>query len=223
VTRRLAARQRARSVLPLLIPIPLLVIGGCAVSSASPTPVVTPSASPSPTLPEATNTLSPGVASPSPTPEPPLSIPLPTERDERVVALTISTQLAPDAGGQLVVTVANRSERRIDEIVLRWPSELGAVLFLAPFVPTDQRIADGGPPLIQPWTKWVEGPGERGEPAGTTSLGYGPMDPGMTLVVPLHATRIGPGPAAFDLQVLAGEALLTLADGSPAELRVEVP
>ena len=55
-------------------------------------------------------------------------------------------------------------------------------LFLAPFEPSDDRIREGGPPLVQEWTKWVVGPGERGEPEGTTSLGYGPIlaghDPG---------------------------------------------
>ena len=43
--------------------------------------------------------------------------------------------------------------------------------------------------LVQAWTKWVIGPGEQGEPAGTTSLGYGPMDPGMALEIPLFVTR----------------------------------
>ena len=67
------------------------------------------------------------------------------------------------------------------------------------------------------------GPGEQGEPAGTTSLGYGPLLAGATLEMPLVVTRRAPGSVAFDLQVLAGNDLLTLADGSPAELRVEVP
>ncbi|HEX2193935.1 MAG TPA: hypothetical protein VHK63_03120, partial [Candidatus Limnocylindria bacterium] len=85
------------------------------------------------------------------------------------------------------------------------------------------RIADGGPPLWQEWTKWVEGPGERGEPAGTTSLGWGPLDPGATLVIPLVVTRQAVGAVDFDLQLLAEEALLRLDDGRPAELRVQVP
>ena len=50
---------------------------------------------------------------------------------------------------------------------------VGAGTPLAPFEPSDDRIRDGGPPLVQEWTKWVIGPGERGEPAGTTS-GSGP-------------------------------------------------
>ena len=65
--------------------------------------------------------------------------------------------------------------------------------------------------------------GERGEPAGTTSLGWGPLLPRATLTIPLLVTRNAPGPVAFDLQVLAGEAILTLEAGDPAELRVQVP
>jgi hypothetical protein len=131
--------------------------------------------------------------------------------------------LPADANGRIVVTLTNLSEERISEVVLRWPTDLAEALYLAPFVPSQDRIADGGPPLVQDWTKWVEGPGERGEPAGTTSLGYGPMDPGMTLQVELFVTRAAAGPVAFDLQVLAGEALLTLESGGPAELRIEAP
>jgi hypothetical protein len=126
-------------------------------------------------------------------------------------------------GGVLIVTVTSAADERIDELVLRWPTELDQALFLAPFTPSDERIRDGGPPLVQQWTKWVIGPGEQGEPAGTTSLGYGPLLAGATLEMPLVVTRRAPGPVAFDLQVLAGNDLLTLADGSPAELRVEVP
>jgi hypothetical protein len=36
-------------------------------------------------------------------------------------------------------------------------------------------------------------------------------------------TRRADGPVAFDLQVLAGESLLTLDDGELARLRIEVP
>jgi len=49
------------------------------------------------------------------------------------------------------------------------------------------------------------------------------MDPGMQLDIPLYVTRLAPGPLAFDLQLLAGEALLKLEEGGPAELRVEIP
>jgi hypothetical protein len=55
------------------------------------------------------------------------------------------------------------------------------------------------------------------------SLGYGPLPAGGTLEIPLYVTRRADGTVAFDLQVLAGEALLVLDDGAPAELRVEVP
>jgi hypothetical protein len=128
-----------------------------------------------------------------------------------------------EQGGTMTFTVTSAAAERIDELVLRWPTELDQTLFLAPFTPSDDRIRDGGPPLVQQWTKWVIGPGEQGEPAGTTSLGYGPLLAGATLEMPLVVTRRAPGPVAFDLQVLAGNDLLTLADGSPAELRVEVP
>lgn len=64
---------------------------------------------------------------------------------------------------------------------------------------------------------------ERGEPAGTISLGWGPLDPGATLTIPIVVTRAINGPVEFDLQVLAGEALLTQQGGEPAWLRVSVP
>lgn len=134
--------------------------------------------------------------------------------------------MASDVGdetGEVVFTVTSHADERIDEIVLRWSSELNDRLFLRPFVPSEDRIRDGGPPLVQEWTKWVIGPGERGEPAGTTSLGWGPLLPGATLAIALDATRLTPGPVSFDLQLLAGESLLTLTDGEPAQARVEVP
>jgi hypothetical protein len=43
------------------------------------------------------------------------------------------------------------------------------------------------------------------------------------LTIPILVTRLAPGPVAFDLQVLAGNDLLTLEGGEPAELRVDVP
>ena len=76
---------------------------------------------------------------------------------------------------------------------------------------------------MQDWTKWVVGPVERDEPAGTTSLGYGPLLPGATLAIPIAAERLRAGPVAFDMQILAGNALLQLDDGTDAVLRVEVP
>jgi hypothetical protein len=138
------------------------------------------------------------------------------------VTVRVDPNVAADGGGEIVVTVINRSDRRVQELVLRWPTDLRQTLFLAPFRPSQQRIADGGPPLLQDWTKWVEGPGESGEPAGTTSLGWGPLLPGGTLTIPIQVSRNAPGAVAFDLQVLAGEAILALDDGSRAELRVTV-
>src|SRR5690606_32764416 len=127
---------------------------------------------------------------------PSLALDLPAGRDGRTVRVTVEPAL--DAGGgRIVVSVTSLAEARIDELVLRWPTELDERLFLAPFVPSAERIAEGGPPLVQPWTKWVVGPGEQDEPAGTTSLGYGPLLPGATLEIPLYATRVNPGPVAF--------------------------
>lgn len=158
----------------------------------------------------------------SPSPEPTLGIDLPPESDERVVEVAVEPNVGAD-GGEIVVRVTSLAEDRIGELVVRWPRELNRVLFLRPFVPSDERIREGGPPLVQTWTKWVLGPGEEGEPAGTVSLGYGPLSAGATLEIPLDVVRRADGPVEFDLQVLAENDLLTLPDGSPAELRVEVP
>lgn len=199
---------------------------GLSACAAEPSPTPASSATPTAT-PSATVTPSPDVsvspaASPTATPEPPLSIPLPETTDDRVVVVEVQPSIGPD-GGELLVTVTSRADVRIDELVLRWPTELNEQLFLAPFVPSQERIREGGPPLVQPWTKWVVGPGEQGEPEGTTSLGYGPLLPGATLSIELDATRTTAEPLAFDLQVLAGNDLLTLEGGEPAELRVEIP
>ncbi|MFN2419738.1 MAG: hypothetical protein ABR593_12610, partial [Candidatus Limnocylindria bacterium] len=126
-------------------------------------------------------------------------------------------------GGALTVTVVSGATERIDELVLRWPAELNETLFIAPFAPSWERIADGGPPLVQPWTKWVVGPGEKGEPDGTISIGWGPLLPGATLTIELDVARRAAGAVAFDFQILAGNDLLILDDGEPAELRVDVP
>lgn len=162
------------------------------------------------------------VESPSPTPPPEFTLELPTERDPRQVSVTVAPEVGAE-DGEVLVTVTSLSDERIDEIVLRWATPLDDVLFLAPFVPTPDRIREGGPPLVQDWTKWVVGPGERDEPAGTTSLGYGPLLPGATLAIPIAAERLRAGPVAFDMQILAGNALLQLDDGTDAVLRVEVP
>lgn len=198
-----------------------LVAGCVAGPSPSPPPSPTPTAAAT-DAPTATAEPTP-TATAEPTPEPELTLEMPDERDERRIAFEIAHDVAPDSGGVITVTVRYDEGPRIEELVLRWPTELGETLFLAPFVPSADRIRDGGDPLVQPWTKWVEGPGEKGEPAGTTSLGYGPMDAGLTFEIPLHVTRVGPGPTAFDLHFLAGEAILTTTDGEPAATRVELP
>ena len=186
----------------------------------SPTSTATPTRTATPT-PTATPTVAPTASAPSsptPNPEPSLSLALPEVTDPRVVTATVT----PD-GDTLMVTVASTATERIDELVLRWPAELEATLRLAPFTPSEDRIRDGGPPLQQEWTKWVVGPGEQGEPGGTISVGWGPLLPGATLEIPLVVTRVGEGAVEFDLQVLAGNDLLSFEGGVPAELRVQVP
>jgi len=201
-----------------------LVVTGCLANpSASPSASVSASAQPS-TTPATTASGQPSTSvEPTATPEPPLSLTPPPDQDRRQVAVTVDPRVPNDADGEIVVVVTNLTDRRVGELVLRWNTELDQVLYLAPFRPSEQRIRDGGPPLIQDWTKWVRGPGESGEPAGTTSLGWGPLLPGGELTIPIQVTRQQAGAVAFDLQVLAGEAILSLEDGSPAELRVTVP
>jgi hypothetical protein len=208
----------------LLIGLAIVALAGCTVAptpslssplTAEPTPSPTPSASggdPS------------GTARPSATatPEPPLSLDLPDETDDRVVTVAIEPRVGGD-GGEIIVIVSSEADERIDELVLRWPRELNRTLFLRPFEPSEQRIAEGGPPLVQDWTKWVLGPGEEGEPAGTVSLGWGPLMAGATLRIPVDVVRRADGAVAFDLQVLSNNAILSLPNGEPAELRVEVP
>lgn len=191
-------------------------LAGCA---AEPTPSASAPATPSavPTV-----AASPA-ASPATTPEPPLSLALPGAADPRQVSVSVTPEVAVDAGGQITVTVTSATDAMIEDLVVRWPTELVQTIFLAPSVPDPDLVREGGGNLVVPWTKWVIGPGEQGEPAGTTSLGYGPLDAGATLTIPLYVTRLAPGPSSFDLQVLAGESILTLSDGQPAELRVEVP
>ena len=139
------------------------------------------------------------------------------------MAVRVDPDVPAGGDGEIVVRVTNLSDRRVGELVLRWNSDLDEILYLAPFRPSEQRIRNGGPPLVQDWTKWVRGPGESGEPAGTISLGWGPLLPGGELTIPILVTRRERGEVAFDLQALAGEAILTLEDGSPAETRVSVP
>ena len=210
-----------RAAAPALL---ALFVAGClATPSASPTASTSASAQPS-TTPATSASAQPSTSvEPTATPEPPLSLALPSDHDRRQVAVTVDPSVPNDGDGEIVVTVTNLADRRVGELVLRWNTDLDQVLFLAPFRPSEQRIRDGGPPLIQDWTKWVRGPGENGEPAGTTSLGWGPLLPGGELTIPIQVTRQRDGEVAFDLQVLAGEAILSLEDGSPAELRVTVP
>lgn len=200
----LAAALVAALALTACLPLP--------TTSPTPTPRPTPTTSPTPAL----------SATPEPTPLP-YSLELPSDSDERVIQVTVAPNLPTDGSGQIVVTITNLDVTRITEIVLRWPTALDEHLFLAPFVPSNERICDTCPPLRQEWTKWVVGPGERAEPAGTTSLGWGPLDPGATLVIPIIANRRQSGPVEFDLQLLAGEALLRQDTGQPAWLRISVP
>jgi len=195
------------------------LLAGCLLApSSSPTPL----SSAAPTGTAAPSVAASAAAAPTASPEPSFSLDLPQGIDARAVTVTVEPDLDGD-DGEILVTVVNATDERIDELVLRWAVELNDVLFLAPFVPSEDRIRDGGPPLVQEWTKWVIGPGERGEPAGTISLGYGPLMPDATLAIPLHAERRTSGPIAFDLQLLAGNDLLQHAGGGVAELRVEVP
>jgi hypothetical protein len=157
-----------------------------------------------------------------PTPRPPLALDQPQAVDARRLRVSVKPDVPASGLGNITVTVTNLSDSRIAEIVLRWPTELRDSLFLSPFLPTPGRICNECPPLRQEWSKWVEGPGQLGEPAGTTSLGWGPLDPGATLVIPIQANRLVTEPFAFDLQFVTGEALLRLEDGSRAWLRIGI-
>jgi hypothetical protein len=211
-----------RAAAPALL---ALVLAGCLLSSPSPSPSASPSSSEPPSGTPAGSPSAEPTASgePTATPEPPLSLAIPNRHDRRQVALRVEPDVPADGDGEIVVTVRNLTDRRVGELVLRWNTDLDQVLFLAPFRPSQQRIANGGPPLVQDWTKWVRGPGESGEPAGTTSLGWGPLLPGGVLTIPIQVTRQQRGEVSFDLQVLAGEAIMAFEDGSPAGLRVNVP
>jgi hypothetical protein len=199
-----------------------LALAACTLlPSSSATPSASASPSARPTSPAASPSAS-EAPSASPTPAPSLSLDPPPAADPRQVAVTVTPEVTAE-GGRIVVTVTSRADTMVDELVLRWPTALADHLLLAPFEPSEERIRENGPPLVQPWTKWVVGPGERGEPAGTTSLGWGPLLAGATLEIPILVTRAAPGPVSFDLQLLAGEGLLTLEDERPAELRIEVP
>ena len=202
----------------------LVVLLGVAIATGACLPVPTEpsnSLTPTTTQPTPTPTSEPRVT-PVPTPEP-YSLSDPSATDERRVRLAVTPNLPTDGSGSITVVVTSLASTRVDELVLRWPTQLDEILVLAPFTPSSSRTCDGCPPLVQPWTKWVVGPGLRGEPAETTSLGWGPLDAGATLTIPIVVTRRQNGPVSFDLQVLAGEGLLTLENGSPGWVRVPVP
>lgn len=194
-----------------------------AACTAEPTPSASSSAKQAATSPPAGSEAAAPSGTPAAPAEPPLSLALPGATDPRGISVTVSPEVAVDGGGVITVTVTSAADAIIDELVLRWPTELLQTLFVAPRIPDPDLVREGRGNLVVPWTKWVIGPGEQGEPSGTTSLGYGPLDAGATLTIPLYVTRLAPGPTSFDLQFLAGESVLTLTDGQPAELRVEVP
>jgi hypothetical protein len=151
-----------------------------------------------------------------------LQLPAPAGSDPTPITYSIRVQVKAGASGQLVLVVHNDGDKIVEELVLRWPTAVRDTIFLAPFTPSQQRIREGGDPLVQDWTSWVDGPGEDGEPAGTTSLGWGPLLVGGTLTIPILATRVAPGPIAFDMQILSGQKLLSSA-GTAAWFTVSVP
>lgn len=215
----MSARLTPRAARRVILGLVLLVVATACLPLPTQTPTPGPTSTPTP---EPTPTAEPSLT-PEPTPEP-YSLTEPPTTDSRQVRLTVAPNLATDASGTIVVTVTNLDPTIIPELVLRWSTSLDEHLFLAPFTPSDDRICNGCPPLVQPWTKWVVGPGARGEPAGTTSLGWGPLLAApAALQIPIVANRRITGPVSFDLQVLAGEALLTLEGGGQAWVRVAVP
>lgn len=211
----------SRGARAALAALALAGLSACVVEETR-SPIVSGTAAPSPTPTVASPPTTTAPESPTPTPEPSLSLDPPERADARVVTASVASEIGSERG-TLTVTVTSAADERIDELVLRWPTSLNDTVFLAPFTPSAERIREGGDPLVQPWTKWVVGPGEQGEPSGTISLGWGPLMPGATLTIRLDATRRAPGPVAFDLQILAANDILTLDGGAPAELRVEIP
>jgi len=198
-----------------------LLLAGCSLQSTlSQEPSIAGSASGAPS-PSASAEGS-ATALPSPSESGRLTLPAPTTSDPTPISYNVSVEVAAGASGRIVIVVKNLGSDIVPELVLRWPTAVRDTIFLAPIQPSQQRIREGGDPLVQDWTKWVDGPGERGEPAGTTSLGWGPLLAGGTLTIPVLATRVAPGPISFDLQILSGEAVLR-SDGSPVWLQVEVP
>jgi len=199
----------------------VLVLAGCSLEG-TPTPGSSVAGSDSSLPPPSATAGASATAGPSPSDSGRLTLPAPTTSDPTPISYTVSVEVEAGSSGRIVIVVTNLGSEMVPELVLRWPTAVRETIFLAPFEPSQQRIQEGGDPLRQDWTKWVDGPGERGEPAGTTSLGWGPLLRGGTLTIPVLATRVAPGAITFDLQILSGEAVLR-ADGAPAWLQVEVP
>ena len=158
-------------------------------------------------------------ATPTSSPEPSLALELPGTTDPRVVSAEVTPQIDGESG-TLTVSVTSGAGDRIDELVLRWHDRLGESLHLAPFAPSE-RIREEARPA----------PGGRGGSSAPASRGAGRHDLGRVGAAlaggdaddRAGGNRTAPGPVAFDLQLLSGNDLLTLGDGEPAELRVEVP
>lgn len=205
----------------LLAPIAGAVVLAACTLQGSPSASTSPSGSADAT---ASATTRPSATSePSPSDSGRLTLPEPIGTDSTIpISYTVTVEVAAGESGRLLVVVTNLGAEMVPELVLRWPTEVRDTIFLAPFQPSQQRIREGGDPLVQDWTKWVDGPGENGEPAGTTSLGWGPLLVGGTLTIPVLATRVAPGPISFDLQILNGDDVLQ-SDGVPAWLHVDVP
>ena len=196
-----------------------LLLAACSLETSSPEGSTVPSSTAASPSESAQASATPG---PSPSQGGGLTLPDPKGTDPNPISTKVTVEIAAGESGQLVIVVTNLGQEQVQELVLRWPTKVRDTIFLAPFQPSAQRIREGGDPLVQDWTKWVDGPGEHGEPAGTTSLGWGPLLVGGTLTITVVATRVAPGPITFDLQVLSGEKILQT-DGEPAFLKVTVP
>lgn len=194
-----------------------VLLAACSLQT-SPNPTASPPTAGSPSE----STQASATAEPSPSDSGRLTLPPPADSDPTSITYKVTVEVAAGASGRLVIVVTNLGQQIVPELVLRWPTEVRDTIFLAPFQPSAQRIREGGDPLVQDWTKWVDGPGEHGEPGGTTSLGWGPLLAGGTLTIPVLATRVAPGPITFDLQILSGEKVLQ-SGGEPAWLQVSVP
>ena len=133
---------------------------GSAVLAAC-TAQATPNASP---LPTSRTSPSPSAATTTPdataTQVGRLTLPAPVATDRIAISYTVTVDVQAGQSGRLVVVVTNLTQEMVPELVLRWPTAVRNTIFLAPFEPSQQRIREGGPPLVQDWTRWVDGPGE---------------------------------------------------------------